>query len=285
MPPLLDGHTYRGRIRHYAWTREEIARYIAEAEVCAEPTDSRGVVYEEPVNTFQKTIALRESHPYALWRGRMRYESEIGRGDQACLKLVFDEKAGNRPLVRRKEASVNYPDQVNGITQQVLDSVHSGFVRTGLATAYVHLDELLAAGVSSEQKREIRAQLAAACYANTEPDECPRGSMMFLGNPNMPTNRFFILPLAAALIPDHHLAKEWMEVSRQYVRFQLTKNTDPAGTWSEAMHYQAVGYVPVLHGAYALKVNGLLDDSLARLAALPTQYMLRLMSPIDPPYG
>lgn len=186
------------------------------------------------------------------------------------------------PDEKRKQELLGYRNQINGTTQQVLDNLMSGFVRTGAATAYVHLDELFAAGVTPEQRRDLRAQIAAACYANTEPDEAPRGSMMLLGNPNMPTNRFFILPLAAALIPDHPLAAYWMEMSRQYVRFQLARNTDPAGTWSEGMHYQPVGYVPVLHGAYALQVNGRLDDSLARLAALPTQYMLRLMSPPDP---
>ncbi|OPZ87310.1 MAG: hypothetical protein BWY76_00531 [bacterium ADurb.Bin429] len=73
-----------------------------------------------------------------------------------------------------------------------------------------------------------------------------------------------------------------MEVSRQEVAYQLAKNTDASGAWSEGIHYQPVGYGPLLHGAYALKVNGMLDDRLARLAAMPSQYMLRLVSPPDP---
>ena len=76
----------------------------------------------------------------------------------------------------------------------------------------------------------MRAQLAAACYTMAEPDVNPRGSMMHLGNPNMPVNRFFALTFAAALIPDHPRAREWLDVSEQYVRFKLAANTAPGGT-------------------------------------------------------
>ncbi len=110
LPQYLDGYTYRGRIRHYAWTREEIAAYLESARINAPPTDSRGVVYHEPLNDFQKTVSLTESHPYGFWRGRFRHDPETGRGDQACLKLVFDERARGVEIVGRKSADVKFMD-------------------------------------------------------------------------------------------------------------------------------------------------------------------------------
>jgi len=110
LPQYLNGETYRGRIRHYAWTKEEIAAYLDKAEIRAQPTDNRGVVYKEPVNHFQKTVSLGESHPYALWEGRMRHDETLGHGDQACLALVFDEKARGQAVVPRNSASVKFMD-------------------------------------------------------------------------------------------------------------------------------------------------------------------------------
>ena len=63
--------------------------------------------------------------------------------------------------------------------------------------------------------------------------------MTHQGNPNMPVNRFFALPFAAALIPDHPLAKRWMDVSAEYVRYKAGANVAPLGAWSELISYYA----------------------------------------------
>ena len=53
------------------------------------------------------------------------------------------------------------------------------------------MDELLSSErLSPEQRVRLRADLAALCYALSEPDVNPRGCMTHLGNPNMPINRF-----------------------------------------------------------------------------------------------
>src|SRR4029077_14658660 len=100
------------------------------------------------------------------------------------------------------------------------------------------LDELLASpALSAEERRNVRASLAAVGHLMAEPDFNPRGSMDHLGNPNMPINRFFALTFAAALIPDHPRAKEWLDVSAAYVRYKLAANEAPGGAWGELLTY------------------------------------------------
>jgi hypothetical protein len=94
------------------------------------------------------------------------------------------------------------------------------------------MDELLSSEkLLPEQGARLRADLAALCYALTEPDVNPRGAMTHLGNPNMPINRFCGLAWAAALIPDHPMSKTWLDTAAKYIRYKLATMTAPGGTW------------------------------------------------------
>ncbi len=100
------------------------------------------------------------------------------------------------------------------------------------------MDELLSSpNLSADQRLRLRRDIAALCYALSEPDVNPRGSMTHLGNPNMPINRFCALAWAAALIPDHPMSKTWLDISARYVRYKLAMNTAPGGTWGELITY------------------------------------------------
>jgi hypothetical protein len=93
------------------------------------------------------------------------------------------------------------------------------------------MDELLSSDkLTPEQRARLRSDLATFCYAASEPDVNPRGSMTHLGNPNMPINRFMGLAWAAALIPDHPMSKTWLDVSAKCLRYQmhLAKPVEPA---------------------------------------------------------
>jgi multiple sugar transport system ATP-binding protein len=114
----------------------------------------------------------------------------------------------------------------------------AGFRHSQKAAWSNSADELLSSRhLTPEQRDNLRAWIAACCYALCEPDFNPRGAMVHLGNPNMPMNRFFGLTFAAALIPDHPMAKRWLDVSRQYLRYKLAENTAPGGGWSELLTY------------------------------------------------
>ena len=150
--------------------------------------------------------------------------------------------------------------------------------------AWTHAaDELLASEhLTPEDRSRLRAWIAAACYALSEPDFNPRGTMVHLGNPNMPMNRFFALTFAAALIPDHPQATTWLETSRQYVRYILSRNTAPHGSWSELLTYYMSGASHALQAALVLHNQNLLDDVTASQAMTAGRYPLSLVSPHDP---
>lgn len=144
-------------------------------------------------------------------------------------------------------------------------------------------DEVLASQhLSDGERTRLRAWIAACCYALAEPDFNPRGAMVHLGNPNMPMNRFCGLTFAAALIPDHPEARRWLDVSRQYLRFCLIRNTAPGGGWSELLTYYMAAASHLMQAAMVLHHQGLLDDATAALAGQAGRFPLALVAPRDP---
>ncbi|MCL1857335.1 MAG: hypothetical protein FWF84_06845, partial [Kiritimatiellaeota bacterium] len=136
--------------------------------------------------------------------------------------------------------------------------------------------------LTAEQRTNLRAWIAAVCYAMTEADFNPRGSMVHLGNPGMPILRFFGIPFAATLIPDHPMAKRWMEVSQEYLRFKAAQNIAPGGAYSDQVSYYMAGASHLAQTAMVLDNQGMLDDSAASLIAQMATYPLALMAPKDP---
>ena len=148
------------------------------------------------------------------------------------------------------------------------------------------MEELLSSpGVTPEQRRFLKQRVAAFCYLAAEPDFNPRGSMTHLGNPNMAINRFLALTFAAALIPDHPRATEWMKVSEDYVGYKLSMNTGPGGGWSELFSYYDASAPALLHGANILHTAGRLSDRIAPVAELVGTFPLYYLSPRDPRFG
>ena len=109
--------------------------------------------------------------------------------------------------------------------------------------------------------------------------------MTHLGNPNMPINRFCGLAWAAALIPDHPMAKTWLDAAAQYIRYKLAINTAPNGTWGELITYYAASAPHLMQTASVLARTGRLDESTARLAVMPAQFTLNLLTPRDPRFN
>ncbi|MCL4205924.1 MAG: hypothetical protein KJ000_25860 [Pirellulaceae bacterium] len=142
--------------------------------------------------------------------------------------------------------------------------------------------KLQSSSLSAAERGHIRRNIAAFCYMISEPDLNTRASMTHQGNPNMPVNRFFALPFAAALIPDHPLAQRWMDVSADYVRYKAGGNVAPLGAWSELITYYAASAPTVMHGALQARRAGRLDANTARLAVAPVDFTLKLLAPVDP---
>jgi hypothetical protein len=139
--------------------------------------------------------------------------------------------------------------------------------------------------VPAERKGLLRAQVAALCYLLAEPDCNTRASAMHQGNPNMPINRFFGLPLAAVLIPDHPLAGTWMEVSRDYLQYALGRNVTLGNGFSELCTYYGASAPTYVHAALVLQETKRLDERLRKLALSPVTFSLALLPPPDPRFG
>ncbi|HPD16151.1 MAG TPA: hypothetical protein PLE19_14450 [Planctomycetota bacterium] len=162
----------------------------------------------------------------------------------------------------------------------------SSYRQTQMAGWAGRMDELLSSPrLTDEQRRTLRCHLAAVCSLLSEPDFNPRGAMMHLGNPNMPINRFMGLAFAAALIPDHPRAREWLDVAAKYLRYKLAMNTGPTGAWSELLTYFGASAPHIMQAATVLGRTGRLDESTARLAAMPARFTLQLLAPKDPRFG
>jgi hypothetical protein len=163
------------------------------------------------------------------------------------------------------------------------------YVENYRQTQYVswahQMDEAMASGrLTDEQMQRLRRGAAAACYFLTSPDFNPRGSMIHLGNPNMPINRFMALPIALSQIPDHPRAKEWRAVSEQYLRYKLAMNAAPGSAWGELVTYISGSLFP-LQAATALSNSGGVAPETAWQATMATQFTLHLLSPVDPRFG
>ena len=129
---------------------------------------------------------------------------------------------------------------------------------------------------------KMRAVLAACAHAASEPDVTRRGCGVHQGNPNMPIRRFLALPHFAALIPDHPRAKEWLDVSAQFMRWKLQTMVGPKGDWGEPGRYLNASLPYFIQAAIILENAGVLDDEAARQCGAVAYAHSNFLSPPDP---
>ncbi len=147
-------------------------------------------------------------------------------------------------------------------------------------------DEALAwTGMPAALRQRVRACLAACAYAVTEPDANSRASGIHQGNPNMPANRFLALPHIAALIPDHPMAKRWLDVSAQYTVYKLTTHAAPKGAWGELITYYEAAVPGLVQAAVTLDNSGRASAALKRQVAAVPLWAVNLLTPKDPRFG
>ncbi len=226
------------------------------------------------------------------WKGTL---DQHPMGEQLKGLLYFTDNADRAGSLFKNLASNGYWGAPRGHALRILgrDSDNQG--STGWVAGFRHsqkaawtntADEALSSEhLTPEQRAQVRAWIAATCYGLAEPDFNPRGMMAHLGNPNMPMNRFFALPMAAALIPDHPMAKTWMSVSDKYLRYKLAMNTAPGGGWSELLTYYMAAASHCMQAGMVMNTQGMLDDHTANLAAQAGSFPLDLIAPKDPRFG
>lgn len=245
----------------------------------------RLVFSKEDVERIKPKLA---QHPAGEVLGQFLYfqeQPDMARSQQ-LIERLFADPAGipeNQRPMRSPAGQFHHNLRFGGDWLEPL-LIRRSIYRQTMMTQWSHeVDELLAGGsLTPAQRSSLRSQLAALCHLLAEPDVNPRGSMVHLGNPNMPINRFFALTIAASLIPDHPMAPEWLQVSQDYVRYKLAMNTAPGGAWSELISYFVAGYSHQLQAAAVMSKNMPFDPVVAKLAVMPTEFTLNLLTPPDP---
>jgi hypothetical protein len=81
------------------------------------------------------------------------------------------------------------------------------------------------------------------------------------------------------------MAKTWLDVSAEVVRYKLSTNTAPLGAWAELISYYPASAPTLVHGALAAHWQGRIDANTAKLAIGPVEFTLKLLSPVDPRFG
>jgi hypothetical protein len=277
---LFDYYAHQGYV-----TLDDYKDWVLDWPADANVSYPRLVFSKEDVERIKPKLA---EHPAADVLGKFLYfqDSPDENRKREMLARLFADPAsipqGERPM-QSPAAQVYHNLHFGGDWLEPL-MITRAIYRQTMMTQWSHdIDELMAAGnLTPEQKRRLRSHLAALCYLLTEPDVNPRGSMVHLGNPNMPINRFFALAIAASLIPDHPMAAQWLQVSQDYVRFKLAMNTAPGGGWSELISYYVAGYSHQLQAATVMGKNMKFDPEVAQLAVMPSRFTLNLLTPPDP---
>lgn len=240
---------------------------------------------EDPAVTYPRLVV----NPAQLQELRPRLGEHPAAAELRKRLYFQDDPARRQELLRSLTAANAWggprAQALNYFTNTELFPWHSSYRQSQMAGWCHDLDELFSSsGLATADRHLLRSHVAALAHLLAEPDFNPRGSLVHLGNPNMPVNRFFALTFAAALIPDHPRAREWLDVSEQYVRFKLAANTAPGGAWSELLTY----FMPSMHAVQAalvLERAGRLSAPVAELAALPAKFTLQLVAPPDPRFG
>jgi hypothetical protein len=141
--------------------------------------------------------------------------------------------------------------------------------------------------ISAEERRQLRTRLALLSYLLTEPDVTSAGNGSHHGNPNMGVARLSDRGNLAALIPDHPMHKTWADYMGSFLAYKQATFMAPEGAWIEyGASYHMHGYGKIERG-----IMGLLADKTPQADQAwaynraDFDYLLNLLSPIDPRYG
>jgi hypothetical protein len=81
----------------------------------------------------------------------------------------------------------------------------------------------------AEARKKLRAKMAILAYMLTNADFLPRGAGVHLGNPNMAINRTMGITLYGRMLPDHPMAKKWLDDASEYLKWSISHDVTPAG--------------------------------------------------------
>ncbi|MEI7435724.1 MAG: hypothetical protein WCL16_02825, partial [bacterium] len=135
--------------------------------------------------------------------------------------------------------------------------------------------------IAPQERRVLRAQMAYLAYRLASPANWSTAHGYNSGNPNMTVAHLVNQGLAASVLSDHPMAKEWVALPMASMNGWLD-GIDDAGHWPESSHYARVSESKMVYFSIATHRAGLypfLDDPRFKRMVL---YYERTMTPPDP---
>jgi hypothetical protein len=202
-------------------------------------------------------------------------------------KLVRNEAGGDTNwmgILPKLRASVGYYLDREG-DMGIHTFMHHGIGNVGGAAPLFDV-AMSVPEMSPEERREARALYAFCMYKLSDPDWLAYGAGFHLGNPNMPTTAMSTLGSAAALIPEHPRAYDWMLSSVSSTLNMLRDYTAPGGAWRECPHYQMdASNRFVLASARVFRNAGFMDLYQNPFLKSTILYHAQIITPVDPRFG
>lgn len=135
--------------------------------------------------------------------------------------------------------------------------------------------------VPPADQKLLRAQMAYLAYRLASPSNWSISRGYASGNPNMTVAHLLNQGLAACVLPDHPLAKEWSAEPVKLMDAWLSR-LDAAGHWPESSHYARVSESKMVYFAIATQRAGLGDFLNDPRFKRMVMYYEKLLTPPDP---
>lgn len=138
--------------------------------------------------------------------------------------------------------------------------------------------------VTAEERPLYRAQIAYLAYKINDPStwSIERGYRSY--NENMSVSHMLARGILACLLPDHPLAKQWVEPAIARMKSWM-QDVGPEGEWSEGGHYDQVTYSTMIWFALAAQRAGFYDFSQDPAFLKFGMYIAKQQTPLDPQRG
>ncbi|MHC4885607.1 MAG: hypothetical protein ACYTGH_11035 [Planctomycetota bacterium] len=210
------------------------------------PTDEKGKYNPKPHYVYRRyngSINLNDYKDWILdWPDKgASYPRLLGNAKSiARLKANLDkcpngEALKNHYLISRKDEDVKRPlGRVKSEARHKMNAFDCYVPHFRQFTADMGFlfpaDTVLAwPKLPAADRKRIRAQMAIGAYLQTNANFLPRGAGVHLGNPNMAINRTVGIALYGRMLPDHPMAKTWMDDAARYVKWSISHDVTPAG--------------------------------------------------------
>ncbi len=184
---------------------------------------------------------------------------------------------GKDEIATEVQLAERLPQHLNLLGQ--FDTMRSTGIVAALYDALIDSDL-----VTPEERPLYRAQMAYLAYKINDPSTWSIERGYKSGNPNMSVSHMLARGILACLLPDHPMAKAWVEPAIARMNQWMTE-VGPEGEWYESGHYAQVTYSTMIWFALAAQRAGFYDYGKDPAFLRFGMYIAKHQTPLDPQRG